>query len=64
MKIGLPAITKASIKNIFFILAGVKPMDKYWANSRFLCRKNPNVLENTFAIPITASKPQKEPRMI
>ena len=61
IKTGRPAMTRASIQNIFRIPSGVMPMDIYLANSLFLCRTNPSVLENTLAIPIRASRTHSAP---
>ena len=63
IKIGLPATTSASVQNIFFSSFGVSPTDIYLANSLFLWRTNPSVLENTLLMPIIASRIQKPPNI-
>ena len=60
---GRPAITSASMKNIFCILCGVIPTDAYLANSLLLWRRNPSVLENTLAMPMAASSTQNAPKI-
>ena len=64
IKSGRPAITRASMKNIFLTPFGVMPIDIYLANSLFRWRIKPKVLENTFAIPMTASSTHKAPIII
>ena len=60
---GRPAITNTSIANIFFILFGDIPIEAYLINSRFLCLKNPRVLEKMLARPMAASKTHNAPNI-